>query len=269
MIEPKRSKVLDKMRAGETANCCKLNLACSRAIEIAALAGFDCAWICGEHVPTDYSVMEKQVLAAKAYGMDILIRVPRGSYSDLIKPLEMDASGIMVPHVMSADDARKIVWQTKFHPIGRRPADGGNADGMFCQFQFTEYIKFANENRFVIVQIEDPEPLDELEEICSIDGIDMIFFGPGDFSQGIGAPGQMDHPKITATRKRIVETARKHGKFAGTVCGISNYKEYKDMGYQFLNVGADVIGLGAYFNGIMEQISDYKGAKASGTYAGK
>jgi 4-hydroxy-2-oxoheptanedioate aldolase len=269
MIGPKRSNVLDKMRAGETVNCMKLNMSCSRAIEITAIAGFDCAWICAEHVPTDYSVMEKQVLAAKAYGMDILVRVPRGSYSDMVRPLEMDASGIMVPHVMSAEDARKVVWQTKFHPLGRRPADGGNADGMFCKLPFTEYIKFVNENRFVIVQIEDPEPLDELDEICSIDGIDMIFFGPGDFSQGIGAPGQMDHPKITETRKRIVEVARKHGKFAGTTSGPSTYDEYRKMGYNFLNVGADVVGFGDYCSDIIAKISDSKGAKAGGTYAGK
>jgi 4-hydroxy-2-oxoheptanedioate aldolase len=266
MTEPKRSKVLDKLRAGETVNCFKLNLSCSRAIEIAGIAGFDCTWICSEHTPTDYSVMEKHVLAAKAYGMDILVRVPRGSYSDMIRPLEMDASGIMVPHVMSAEDTRRIVWQTRFHPIGRRPADGGNADGMFCKLPFPEYIKFANENRFVIIQIEDPEPLDELDEICSVEGIDMIFFGPGDFSQGIGVPGQMNHPKIIETRKRIAEVARKHGKFAGTVSGPATYNEYKDMGYQFLNVASSVVGLGNYCADIISKISDSKRTEPSGTY---
>ena len=269
MLEPGRSNVLDKMRAGETVNCCKLNLSCSRAIEIAAIAGFDCAWICAEHVPTDYSEMEKQVLAAKAYGMDIVVRVPRGSYSDLVRPLEMDASGIMIPHVMNVEDARRIVWQTRFHPIGRRPADGGNADGMFCKLPFTEYIKFVNENRFVIVQIEDPEPLDELDEICSVGGIDMIFFGPGDFSQGIGFPGQMNHPEINKARVRIAETARKYGKFAGTICGTANFHEYKAMGYQFLNVAADVIGLGNYFSNIIAEIANSPDAKAGGIYAGK
>ncbi|MEI8248725.1 MAG: aldolase/citrate lyase family protein [Lentisphaerota bacterium] len=267
MIDPRKSKVLDKMRAGETVNCFKLNLSCSRAVEIAAIAGFDCAWICAEHVPLDYSAMEKQVLAARVYGMDILVRVPRGSYSDMLIPLEMDASGIMIPHLMSAADARKIAWQTRFHPIGRRPADGGNTDGMFCKIPFAEYSKFINENRFVIVQIEDPEPMDELDEICSIDGIDMIFFGPGDFSQGIGAPGQMNHPKIIEARIRIAETARKHGKFAGTLCSPDSYNEYKDMGYNFLNVGADVIGLSNYCSGIITKISDFEGTNAGGVYA--
>jgi len=269
MVTPRRSKVLDIMRAGGTANCFKHNLSCSRAVEITALSGFDCAWICTEHVPTDYMGMEKCILAAKAHDIDILIRVARGSYSDLIRPLELDASGIMVPHVMSAEDARKIVWQTKFHPVGRRPVDGGNADGLFCKLPFTEYIKFANENRFLILQIEDPEPMDEIDKICAVEGIDMIFFGPGDFSHGSGLPGQTDHPKVREAAKRVLESARKHGKFAGTVCGPSTFNEYKAMGYQFLTVGADVIGLGNYCSDIISKITNSETAKAGGTYAGK
>ena len=104
----------------------------------------------------------------------------------------MDASGIMVPHIMSLEDAKRVVWMTRFHPIGRRPVDGGNADGAYCAVDFVQYLQEANENRFLCVQIEDPEPLDELEAIVKLDGIDIVFFGPGDFSHGIGAPGQFD-----------------------------------------------------------------------------
>ena len=269
MLAPRKSRVLEKLRAGETVFSFKSNLNCSRPVEIAALAGYDCAWVCGEHVPTDYSVLEKQILAAKAYGIDCVVRVPRGSYSDLVKPLELDASGIMVPHVMSADDARNIVWQTKFHPVGRRPADGGNADGMFCLLPFQEYIRFVNENRFVMIQIEDPEPLDELDEICSIDGIDIIFFGPGDFSQGIGTPGDFSNPKIDEARRLVAETARKHGKFAGTVAGTATVDEYRRMGYQFLNLGADVIAIGDYCKDIMNKVKITETVGSNSIYADK
>ena len=129
MLNLTRSRVLDKLRNGETALSFKTNLSCPRTVEIAALAGFDCVWLCNEHVPNDWLTLERQVLAARAGGADVMVRVERGSYSDLIKPLEMNASGLLVPHVMSADEARQIVRNTRFHPIGRRPADGGNADG--------------------------------------------------------------------------------------------------------------------------------------------
>lgn len=99
----------------------------------------------------------------------------------------------MVPHLMSLEEAKEIIRMTRFQPLGLRPVDGGNADGLYCGFDFREYIRFANENRMVIVQIEDPEPLSELDEICKVPGIDMIFFGPGDFSHAIGHPAEFDH----------------------------------------------------------------------------
>ena len=247
------SKVLKKLRAGQVASCIKTNLADPRATEIAALCGIDCVWLDMEHVPTDWAVVENQIRSAKIYDVDTLVRVARGSYSDYVQPLEADAAGIMVPHLMSLAEAKKVVWQTRFHPVGRRPLDGGNADGAYCLIDGNDYIKEANEQRFVIVQIEDPEPLDELEEIAKLDGIDMIFFGPADFSQGIGAPNQFDHPKIGETRKRIAEVAKDNGKFAGTVGGLGNLEELVDMGYQFVNLGADVVALGIYYKNIVAE----------------
>ena len=207
MISPRKSRVLTKMRAGRKAISYKFNLSCPRAVEIAAISGFDAVWICQEHVPTDQHTMESQILAAKAHDADCIVRVAKGSYSDYIRPLEADASGIMVPHLMSLEEAKEIVRMTRFQPLGLRPVDGGNADGLYCRFDFREYIRFANENRMVIVQIEDPEPLSELDEICKVPGIDMIFFGPGDFSHAIGHPAEFDHPEIRRVRKLVVDTA--------------------------------------------------------------
>ncbi|MCF7855370.1 MAG: aldolase [Candidatus Pacebacteria bacterium] len=240
------SRVLAKLRAGEVANCFKLNLADVRATEIAAMAGFDCLWTGMEHIGNDLTVIQHQILAAKAHGVDTLCRVPRGSYSDYIRPLELDAAGIMVPHVMGLEDAKNVVRMTRFHPVGRRAADGGNADAAYCQVPFVDYIEQANRERFVILQIEDPEPLEELEAIADLPGYDILLFGPGDFSHSIGAPGQMDHPDIARARERIATVARKYGKFAGTVGAPSRRQSLIDMGYSFLSLGADVVGLTQY-----------------------
>ncbi len=245
------SRTLAKLRSGDIASCFKLNLADARAMEIAAIAGFDCLWTDMEHVPNDVSVIERGIWAAKAHDTDVLVRVPRGSYSDYIRPLEMDASGIMVPHVMSLADAQQVVRMTRFHPLGRRPVDGGNADGAYCNIDFIEYLKQANEQRFVVVQIEDPEPLAELDAIAALPGIDMLFFGPGDFSHGIGAPGQWEHPLLLDARRRVAEAALAHGKFAGTVASPANLDELIALGYRFLSLGADVLGLSHYCQALM------------------
>ena len=243
----RKSKVLKIMREGGVAVSVKLNLADPRAVEIAAMCGYDCIWIDMEHVPNDNAFVENAIRAAKIYDCDVLTRVAKGRYNDFIHPLEADSAGIMVPHLMSLKEAKEIVYFTKFHPIGRRPIDGGNADGKFCLIDPITYMKEANEERFVVVQIEDPEPLEELEEICALEGIDMIFFGPADFSQGIGAPCQFNDPRIAETRELVAKTAKKYGKFAGTVGSSENIAEYAAMGYQFVNVVSDVTTLSQVF----------------------
>ena len=251
----RQSRVLRKLRAGEVVSCLNVHFD-AQVSDIAGISGFDCLWIDREHLAQDWSTLQAHVWAAKSHDMDVMVRVPRGSYSDYIKPLELDATGIMVPHIMGIEDARKVVQMTRFHPIGRRPLDGGNADGGYAMMEYTEYIKQANEERFVILQIEDPEPLDDLEAIAALDGIDMLFFGPADFSQGIGTPGDWNHPKLLETRKRVAEVAIKHGKFAGTPANIDNLDELIAMGYKFLAIGADVVAIGAYCKQLMDGFSN-------------
>lgn len=242
----RNSRVLRVMREGGVAVSIKCNFDDPREAEMAAHAGFDCIWIDLEHVPNSMTSVSEFVRAAKIYDCDILTRVCKGSYNDWIRPFEADSTGIMIPHLMSLEEAKQIVYFTKFHPVGRRPIDGGNADADFCQMDMAEYMKKANEERFVVVQIEDPEPLAELEEICALPGIDMIFFGPGDFSQGIGKPFCMSAPELIDARRRIAEAARRHGKFAGTVGGPDNFVELAKMGYQYINIGSDVNAWGDY-----------------------
>ena len=240
----RNSRVLKIMREGGVAVSTKCNLGDPREAEIAAACGFDCIWIDLEHVPASIHTVGEFVRAAKIYDCDVLTRVARGSYSDMIRPLEADSSGIMVPHLMSLEDAKKIVYYTKFHPIGRRPVDGGNTDAGYVCDDMMDYIRTANEERFVVVQIEDPEPLAELDEICALQGIDMIFFGPADFGDR----------EMVETRKRIAEAARRHHKFAGTVGSTENISELAAMGYQFVNIGADVVALHEYNRKIISSI---------------
>ena len=254
-MEMRKSRVLRQMRNGKVATCVKINLCDLRNIDIAAMCGFDCVWTDMEHVPNDFSFIENSIRAAKVYDCDTLTRVARGCYSNLIRPLEADSTGIMVPHLMSLEDAKQVVYYTKFSPVGRRPIDGGNADGAYCLVDEKEYIKTANEERFVVVQIEDPEPMSELEEICALPGLDMIFFGPADFSQGVGHTYELGYHEVVEARKRVAECARRHGKFAGTTGGVGNFDELVDMGYTFISTGADVCGLSDYYSAIVKEVS--------------
>ena len=257
MFHLRKSKVLAKIREGKTAFSFKMNLVDPRVAEIAAMSGVDCIWIDMEHTPMNIMDVENIVRAAKLYDCDVLCRVQtKGAYSDYICPLEADSTAIMVPHVMSLDEAKKVVYYTKFAPIGRRPIDGGNADGKYCLVDPEDYIKEANEERFNVIQIEDPEPMAELEEICALPGIDMIFFGPADFSQGIGKTYRIYDDEVVAARRLVAKTAKKYGKMAGTVGSMANAKELVEEGYDFINLGADVISLANYFGSIMKECGE-------------
>jgi 4-hydroxy-2-oxoheptanedioate aldolase len=265
-MKMRESRVLKKLRAGEVVSCFKINFSDARVAEIAAISGFDCVWVDQEHIGQDWSILAANIWATKAHDTDILVRVPKGSYSDFIRPLELDATGIMVPHIMNLQEAESIVSMTRFHPVGRRPIDGGNSDGAYTALDFNEYLVQANQERFVIFQIEDPEPLEDLEAIAALEGYDMLFFGPGDFSQGIGAPGEWNHPKLIEARKRVAEIARKHGKFAGTVGGPGNVDELIAMGYQFVSMGADVVGVKNYCQDLLGSFMKPAAAVSQNSY---
>jgi 4-hydroxy-2-oxoheptanedioate aldolase len=257
-MKMRESRVLKVIKKGKTAISVHLHFSDPGIVEITAMYGcFDCLWLDMEHIPGDWEAMKTAINTSKLYDTDTLIRVDKGGYSPILKPLEIDATGIMVPHLMSLQEAEDIVRTTKFHPLGRRPLDGGNADGKYCQIPVKKYIEFVNRERFILVQIEDPEPMKELRDICFLPGIDAIFFGPADFSQGIGKPGETNCPEVLDARREIAARAREAGKIAGTVGGLGNLKELIDEGYNFVNIGADFIALNDYYKAIKDKLEKY------------
>ena len=240
------SLVLRKLRNDEPVWCAKANLTDPNVAEIMGYVGVHCLWICMEHGPIDFESVHNLVRASKMTGMDSLVRVAKGSYSDLIRPFEMDATGIMVPHCMSGEEAADIVQRTRFQPTGRRAWDGGNSDGPFCLMPPKDYLDFANKQRFVIAQIEDKEAVDRMEEIVATDGIDVFFLGPGDLSHSYGVPGEFEHPLVEAAKDKLAALCKQYGRAWGLPCGPEKAPEMIAQGARFLAAGADVVAIAEY-----------------------
>lgn len=253
MLPPFVNPLLAKLRAGELVTSLKINLESCRTVELAAMCGFDCLWLDMEHTGTDWGLLENQIRAAKARGAATMVRVARGSYSDLIKPFELDAEAVLVPHVAGVEDARQLVQQMRFFPVGMRAMDGGNTDGAFTLRPQAQYLHESNHERLIGFQIEDPDALAQVEEMAALPGYDMLFFGPGDFSQAIGHPGDISHPLVVAGRKKVAEACLRHGKIAATVGSPALLPEYTAMGYRFVNLGADVLALIEYCQRLLQQ----------------
>ena len=250
------SRILREVRSGQKATVLKLNLIDPRIVELAGLAGASAVWLCNEHVPNDWLNLEHQIRAAKLHDLDTIVRVSKGSYSDYVKPFEADATGIMVPHISNADEARKVVEMVRCHPLGKKPMDAGNMDGLFCQVPLTEYAQHCNTERFIILQIESPEALENVEEIAAVPGFDMLLFGAGDFSHRIGKLGQALDPEVVAARKRVAAAAIANGKYVAVASLFGQKEELIAEGTHIFTLGADVIALGDAFR---KAVKDFVG----------
>ena len=134
--------------------------------------------------------------------------------------------------------------------------DGGNSDAHYSLSPLSDYLREANENTFVIVQVEDPEAIDSIEKIAGVDGIDALFVGPTDLSQALGVPGQLDHPKITEIIARVADACRKKRKNWGLPVTLETVPKYLEMGARFLACGADVLGLREYYRELRKRLGD-------------
>ena len=239
----------EKLKAGESVMMVKVAYQDPAIYEMVGLLGFDCVWICNEHIGIDPSKMDSIIRACRLSGMDAVVRLKPANYMPLLHVLEFGAKGIMLPRTANADEVRRLVRDMKFYPEGARGVDGVNAEARFGLIPYQEYLKRTNAENFLIVQIEDPEAVPHIEEIAAVDGVDVVFVGPADLSLNLGIAGQFEHPKMLEVYERVAAACKKYGNAAGLSCGLDRIPHFQKMGYRFFVGGADYFFL---FNGYKE-----------------
>ncbi len=236
------SKIKAKLREGEPVLMTALALADPTLFELTSLMGFDGIWMDLEHHPISVETAANLTRAARVGTSEVMARPAKGEFMRLGRLLEAGVRGIMYPRCDNADEARELVAWSKFAPLGRRGLDSGNADNPYCFSPLDEYVVDANEQTFLVVQIEDPAALEHVEEIAAVEGVDVIFFGPGDFSLLAGVPGQFDHPVLDAAIGRIAAAAAAAGKAWGMpTSSVARTEVLLGRGARFLAHGADIL----------------------------
>ncbi len=238
----RKSKTLAKIRNGEWALSTAVAVGGSRVAELAGYVGFDCLWLDMEHKPVSQTEIFHMIMGARASGTDCLVRVRKQGYLDYFRALEDGAAGIMVPHVKSAEEAREIVRNAKYPPLGKRGMDFASADSRYMFDDGNqEAMDFANRETFVMIQIEDKEALDELDEIAAVPGIDAFFVGPADLSSSLGVFGESNSPVMQQAIEKVAAAAKKNGKWWGLPVGSPELaQKYLDMGASFINYSSDL-----------------------------
>src|SRR6476659_5202656 len=174
-------------------------------VEMSAAAGFDFAFLDGEHGGGETLELEHHVRAGESFGLPSVVRVGSHQPGEILRALDIGAAGIVVPHVNSKAEAEAIVKAAHYPPIGRRGLATTTRAGRHSFANLKDHLRSAQENTLIAVQVEDPEAIEHVEEIASVPYIDCVFMGPSDFSLGLGFPGESDHPTVVAAFDRICQ----------------------------------------------------------------
>ena len=161
--------------------------------EIFAEAGYDWLFVDLEHSPMDPRAA-LDILTAVDTRLPCVVRVPWNDEAHIKKVLDIGATGVIVPLVNNAEDARLAVGRCKYPPQGFRSV--GITRAQRFDLDFGPYMKRANDEIAVIVQIEHVEAVKNIDAILDVPGIDGVFVGPFDLSGSMDLPGQIDHPKV-------------------------------------------------------------------------
>jgi 4-hydroxy-2-oxoheptanedioate aldolase len=203
------------------------------------IAGMDFVILDMEHGPFDMTNVEAMCHAADAAGVATIVRV--GELNDwmILRALDVGATGVEVPQISCKADAEAVVRAAKYTPIGRRGLSIITRAGALGT-RGPRYTDLANEETVVVIHIEGVEGVRNLDEVLTVDNIDVIFLGPYDLSQSLGIPGQVEDPRVEDAIRECVRKIKAAGKCAGSFAKDATIaKRLIDMGVQYMSVSVD------------------------------
>ncbi len=208
---------------------------------IAAAAGHDWLFIDSEHGAFTVQETTQLCLAALPTGVTPIVRVCTGAIDEATRALDNGALGIVVPHVDTAAEAKRIAAAFHYPPMGRRSWGGPPALFGFRPPANAEAQAAINAEILTIVMIESPEAVANADSIAAVEGIDVLFIGTSDLTAEMGISGQTGHEQVIDAYRRVGDACRKHGKTLGMggVYDEENAARYVGMGARFILSGSD------------------------------
>jgi 2-dehydro-3-deoxyglucarate aldolase len=192
-----------------------INTASPIVAEIMSAAGFDFLVVDAEHSAVDVP-QALQIFQAIKAGNPLckpFVRLAGNQYSETKRYLDAGAVGVIAPLINTAEEAMELIRSVKYQPLGERGVGFGRSHGY--GFNFDEYMKKANEETFVCVQIEHFKAVENIDNIFSIKGINAAFIGPYDLSASMGITAQFDHPDYKNARNTILQKCNEYNIFPG------------------------------------------------------
>ncbi len=239
----RRSKTLARIRAQHPVRMCVLGHFIPAYVHHAAHFGFDCIWLDLEHRLIPPAQLQTLLAHCHLADIDCMLRPPTLEKTGLYRYLEDGATGLMIPHVSTAEKARTLVDSVKFPPLGDRGLDGAGFDGAYYLDDHAQYVDAANRETFLVVQIETPQAIENVDAIAAVDGVDGMFFGPGDLGMRIKRIPGVEFT-LESAQQRVADAAAKHGKAWGRpASSVEDVQRYYDQGAQLVAYGGEFVTL--------------------------
>ena len=207
-----------------------------------AQAGFDFFFIDMEHSCFTLETLSDMILAARAANIPTVVRPSsRKSHEYLSRPLDIGASGLLVPQIQSREDAENVVRWCRYHPIGERGMALSRQHTFFESGSTAETMRQLNDEVLIALQIEHRDAIENLSDILSVQGIDAAFVGPEDLAASLGRPGQTSHPDVEKAVLHVIEVCRDKGIIPGIHTGsVEKARYWKEKGMKFIGYGTDI-----------------------------
>jgi len=217
----------------------------------AARAGYDGVWLDTEHNLWDRRELQRIIALHHLANIDCLVRTGSRNATELYQLLENGAAGILSPLVNTAAEAAALAAAVKFPPLGQRGIDGAGLDNNYFLDGTAGYPARANAETVLIVQIETPEAVANVDAIAATPGVDGLFVGPGDLALRLDRPLDWNDPQLTAAEDAVAAAAARHGIAWGRPAG--NAEQIARVARK----GGRIIAHGSDFGAVMSQLPVY------------
>lgn len=236
-----------KIARGDVALGCSVMFPSPQIVEMLGYAGFDWVLIDCEHGSIGLGDVEMMSMAADAAGVTAIARPRSNAAADIQSVLDRGVAGVQIPHINTAEDARRAVAAVKFGPgAGRGLAAGTRPDRWGLGAKMADFAEAANRQSLVCVQLEHAEAIANVDEILNVPGIDVFFIGPSDLSQSMGHPGNPKAPPVASAIDTTLAKIRAANAAPGMPATTETLAEVKAKGCRYIYTHLPkVLGAGA------------------------
>ena len=216
-------------------------------VELFGAIGYDFVMIDCEHGSIDIDHVEHMVRAAEVFGITPITRVPNHEDSTILRYLDRGVQGVIVPHINTRDAAEAVARAARYAPEGHRGAGGGRPHDYNVGVSRAESSRWINEQLLVIPMVEETTAVDNLDDILTVAGVDVLHVASGDLGQSMGNPGQ---EKVRDVMRQVIPRIRAGGRHVGvggnSPADAAGVAEFIKLGANFVTISAlGLLRLGA------------------------